>query len=120
MSSRRLESVSASFLLDAQDFFHGLWPTPGKKFLNRLNKGKDWGHLKTLALTSRLLHPGVPNVEIEKLLRAAGATAALMPKLEVMELWNAGQGHACYFRFERDETPTITLQGTWDLKPALI
>ncbi|KAI1371402.1 hypothetical protein F4677DRAFT_310128 [Hypoxylon crocopeplum] len=31
---------------------------------------------------------------------AAAGAATLMPKLEIMEIWNGGEGHACLFRYE--------------------
>lgn len=115
-----LESVSASFLIDAEDFFHELWPVDGNETRDGLTKRGLWTNLKTLALTSRLLHPSVRRSEIQKLLLAAASSALFMPKLEVMELWNAGQGHAAYFRFEKESLPTITLRSTWPLASTLL
>ncbi len=128
-ASRPLESLSASFVVDAEDFFHGPWPMVPDESPARFAEEGSWQHLKTLALTSRLLGPDRSPATIRKLLLAAGYTALFMPKLDVMELWNAGkqqqggQGHACYFRFNRnrdgDGTPGISLQSTWDASQSL-
>jgi len=48
------------------------------------------------------------------LVRAAAAAAQRMPQLEVMELWNGGEGHSCIFRYERRAgRPRIQLLSTW-------
>lgn len=37
-----------------------------------------------------------------------------MPKLEVMEIWNGGEGHACLFRYSNDAgEPKITWACNW-------
>jgi hypothetical protein len=108
-SSRFLENLSAAFLVDAEDFFANLWPTNEKN-----SNVIPWENLRTLALTSRLLHPEIGRRKIDKLLMAAGRAAAFMPKLEVMEIWNGGEGHACIFRYRYDAgEPKITWESNW-------
>jgi hypothetical protein len=101
--------LSAAFLVDAEDFFANLWPT------NEQNSNViPWENLRKLALTSRLLHPEIGRGKINKLLMAAGRAAAFMPKLEVMEIWNGGEGHACLFRYSNDAgEPKITWACNW-------
>ena len=93
----------------AEDFFANLWPT------NEQNSNViPWENLRKLALTSRLLHPEIGRGKINKLLMAAGRAAAFMPKLEVMEIWNVGEGHACLFRYSNDAgEPKITWACNW-------
>jgi hypothetical protein len=81
--------LSAAFLVDAEDFFANLWP-PNEDNLNVI----PWENLRKLALTSRR--------KINNMLMAAGRAAVLMPKLEVMEIWNGGEGHICFFRYSND------------------
>jgi hypothetical protein len=33
---------------------------------------------------------------------AAGQAATFMLKLEIMEQWNGGEGHACFFQYGND------------------
>lgn len=101
--------MSAAFLVDAEDFFADLWPA------NELNSNViPWENLRKLALTSRLLHPEIGRGKINKLLIAAGRAAAFMPKLEVMEIWNGGEGHACLFRYSNNAgEPKITWACNW-------
>ncbi|TVY37052.1 hypothetical protein LSUB1_G005851 [Lachnellula subtilissima] len=108
-SSRFLENLSAAFLVNAEDFFANLWPT------NEQNSNIiPWENLRKLALTSRLLHPEIGRGKINKLLIAAGRAAAFMPKLEVMEIWNGGEEHACLFRYSNDAgKPKITWACNW-------
>ncbi|CZR56373.1 uncharacterized protein PAC_06261 [Phialocephala subalpina] len=95
--SRSLETLSAAFLIEAQDFFADFWPP----------------------LTSHLLYPEIGRGKIRKLLMAAGRAAAFMPKLQAMEIWNGGEGHAALFRYERhpnhktNPNPQITWASTW-------
>jgi len=108
-ASRFLENLSAAFLVDAEDFFANLWPTKEQN-----SNVIPWENLRKLALTSRLLHPEIGRGKINKLLMAAGRAAAFMPKLEVMEIWNGGEGHACLFRYSNDAgEPKITWACNW-------
>ncbi len=106
-SSRFLENLSAAFLVDAKDFFANLWPSTGQN-----SNVLPWEYLRKLALTSRLLHPEIGRRKIDNLLMAAGRAAAFMPKLEVMEIWNGGEEHACLFRYDAGE-PKITWACNW-------
>ncbi|KAI5864672.1 hypothetical protein GGS23DRAFT_561312 [Durotheca rogersii] len=108
-SSRFLENLSAAFLIDAQDFFAAFWPTKQQD-----SATIPWSNLRTLALTSHLLYPRVARVMINKLLIAAGRAAAFMPNLEVMEIWNGGEGHACVFQYSYNSgKPRITWSSSW-------
>jgi hypothetical protein len=108
-SSCFLENLSAAFLVDAKDFFANFCPTHEQN-----SNIIPWGNLRTLALTSRLLHPEVGRGRIDKLLMAAGRAAAYMPKLEVMEIWNVGEGHVCVFQYNNHAgKPRITWLSNW-------
>ncbi|KAK3938997.1 hypothetical protein QBC46DRAFT_316574 [Diplogelasinospora grovesii] len=115
-TSRSLEHLSAAFLVDAKDFLADFWPT----------KQQDpnivpWENLQTLALTSCLLHPEVGRRKISRLLMAAGLAAAFMPKLETLEIWNGGEGHACLFRYSRNAgRPQITWSSNWGRRERLL
>ncbi len=92
-ATRSLEVFSAAFLIDAENFFADFWPTKPQN-----SNVMPWKNLRELiALTSRLLHPEIGRGKINRLLMAAGRAAAFMPKLEVMEIWNGGEGHVCFF-----------------------
>ncbi|KAI0853174.1 hypothetical protein F5Y00DRAFT_133950 [Daldinia vernicosa] len=109
--SRNLEHLSASFVVDAKDFFRPFWPsTP-------TSTDRSWNKLKTLALTSNLLNPYQSSAEVNDLLYAAGMAARNMPALRVMEIWNGLRTtHGCFFRYYDDgSTSTITWRGTWEL-----
>ena len=108
-SSSSLENLSIAFLINAEDFFINFWPM-------KLQTSTiiPWVNLRTLALTSRLLHPEIGRGKIKNLLIAAGRAAAFMPRLKVMEIWNGGEGHACLFRYSNDgRTPQITWVSSW-------
>ena len=95
--------------MDAKDFFADYWPG----FEYNLNV-VPWENLRKLALTSRLLHPRVELGQVDMLLMAAGRAAAFMPKLEVMEIWNGGEGHACVFRYSKNAgKPEIRWASNW-------
>ena len=69
---------------------------------------------------SRLLYPETGRGKIDRLLMAAGQAAAFMPRLEVMEIWNGGEGHACVFRYSSDpRAPQITWASTWGINVQL-
>lgn len=102
-ASLEFKHLSASFIVDARDFFltDGTWPA-----------------LTTLALTSRLLAPDAKQDGIDGMLKAAAAAAERMPSLETMEIWNGREGLAGLFRYRsarRGRTAGITWRGTWDL-----
>jgi hypothetical protein len=86
------QELSATSLVDAQDFFADFWPpnywSPHASQNSNANV-VPWENLRRLTLTSHLLHPTKKSVMIRKLLTAAGRAAAFMPKLEVLEIWTA-------------------------------
>ncbi|KAM0332295.1 hypothetical protein ACHAQA_002571 [Verticillium albo-atrum] len=99
-ASPNLQSLSASFLVDAVDFFNvlqveaELWPDNG---------GWRQGgcpEMRKLSLTSPLLRPDGGGQEMGGLLTSAVAAVVRdMPRLETMEIWNGGQGFGCVFRY---------------------
>ncbi|KAI0108463.1 hypothetical protein F4814DRAFT_455214 [Daldinia grandis] len=109
--SQTLEQLSASFVVDAKDFFQPFWPS------NPASPNRSWDNLKTIALTSKLLNPYQSLEEVNDLLCAAGIAARNMPTLRVMEIWNGSRtAHGCFFRYYDDgSTSTITWRGTWEL-----
>ncbi|KAF3058722.1 hypothetical protein GL218_05481 [Daldinia childiae] len=110
--SRNLEHLSASFIVDAKDFFQPFWPSTLPPY-----KNWSWDKLKTIVLTSELLNPYQPLEEVNDLLYAAGIAARNMPALRVMEIWNGFRTtHGCFFRYYDDgSTSIITWRGTWEL-----
>lgn len=108
-ATRSLENFSATFIIDAADFF--------ADFSANMPPEVDvapWKNLRNLVLTSRLLHPEIGRRKITNLLIAAGRAAAHMPKLESMEIWNGGEGQACIFRYDKDaDRPRITWLSNW-------
>ncbi|RSM07412.1 hypothetical protein CEP52_005245 [Fusarium oligoseptatum] len=66
---RDLEHLSVSYMIDAEEFFHGA------------NRFSIWKNLQSLALTSKLLRPTASRREIDSLLHKAGTVALRMPKL---------------------------------------
>ncbi|KAK7426012.1 hypothetical protein QQZ08_007460 [Neonectria magnoliae] len=113
-ASLQLEMLSASFMIDASQFFK----QARKQFLR-------WPNLTSLALTSRLLAPDASTTDIDGMLLDAAAAAENMPKLETMEIWNGRKGLAMLFRYQtaRDgQSAIITLRGTSKLalRPAVV
>jgi hypothetical protein len=128
-ASRSLENLSAAFLVDAEDFFADFWPpnhwsphVPQKSNANVV----PWENLRRLTLTSHLLHPATKTVMIRKFLTAVGRAAAFMPKLEVLEIWDATftyggkalakdwEGAACVFQYVySSKKPKITFASNW-------
>jgi hypothetical protein len=103
--SRRLEQLSVSYMVNAEDFFQACKPT------------WTWPYLQSLALTSQLLRPTGNRQEIDALLYEAGITALQMPKLQTLVLWNGGKGNACAFIYYADRNhASVTWRGTWDVQ----
>jgi hypothetical protein len=101
--------LSAAFLVDTKDFFADFYPT-----YEQNSNIIPWENLRKLALTSSLLHPEKGRGKIDKLLIAAGRAAAYMPKLEVMEIWNGGEGQVCVFQYNScTGKPRITWASNW-------
>jgi hypothetical protein len=105
-ASLMLEHLSASFMVDASEFFAALDPS------------WRWRNLTWLALTSRLLAPDQDVDTMDGMLEAAAAAAMTMRKLETMEIWNGSEGLAMLFRYKRAPARAmaeITIRGTWEL-----
>ncbi|KAK0709070.1 hypothetical protein B0T26DRAFT_804870 [Lasiosphaeria miniovina] len=96
MASLELEYLSASFMVDAADFFDACRPS------------WKWPNLTSLALTSQLLTPDRHwAAMIDKMLQAAAAAGIEMPRLETMEIWNGGEGLAALFRYQSGRCSSI-------------
>ncbi|KAK4034122.1 hypothetical protein C8A01DRAFT_19028, partial [Parachaetomium inaequale] len=88
---RRLEHLSAAFLVDAKDFF---------PVVQRAGTG-SWNKLTSLTLTSLLLAPARHSgPTINNLLEQAALAAARLPALNSMEVWNGRKALACVFRYQ--------------------
>lgn len=98
--SRQLENLSVAFLVDACHFFDACQPH------------WQWPHLRSLALTSRMMSKNNP-LQIRRILEAAAEYALNMPKLETMTIWNGAKGEACAFTWCRQDA-SISWRGTWD------
>ena len=105
-ASLDLEHLSASFIVEAREFFqaiHSTW---------------IWSKLLSLVLTSRLLVPGGSYAEINGILQEAAAAVMKMSRLNAMELWNGGRGLACVFRYQAypgQQSAAIIWRGNWNL-----
>lgn len=87
-ASRQAESFAVSYIVDAELFFE---PYYEARF-SYINEPNPWANLRYLALTSFAFekHRSEDMEErANELLIAAANAATLMPKLQVMELWNA-------------------------------
>lgn len=106
--SRNYESLSASFMVDADGFFD----------LDESRPPQRWPSLRHLFLTSQLLAPDQDKARVANMLRAAARAAAYMPKLETLQIWNGRKNLAALFKYEpateQGQPCTITWRGTWD------
>ncbi|KAK0130184.1 hypothetical protein ONS96_000708 [Cadophora gregata f. sp. sojae] len=105
-ASFSLEHLSASFIVEASQFFD----------IRELSW--TWPNLTWLALTSRLLKPHESPTELDNMLKAAAEAAMKMPSLETMEIWNGDKGLAMFFRHQSAkgaQPAVITCRGTWEL-----
>ncbi|KAM0520150.1 hypothetical protein ACHAPE_003429 [Trichoderma viride] len=106
-ASLNFESLSASFMVDACDFF------------NMYDQySQEWPNLASLVLTSQLLAPQQSLTDIMDMLERAGLAATRMPKLKTMEIWNGREKLAALFKYEllqEQRSAIITWKGTWDL-----
>lgn len=99
-----VRSLSASFMIDARDFFSILPLT--------------WCNLTHIALTSQCLSPETSPAMIMNLLQAAAFAAHRMPKLKTMEVWNGLEGVAALFKYEfmpSRRSSVLTWRATWSL-----
>lgn len=105
-ATSQLESLAISFVIDARDFF----ALPKKELAV-----DNFPRLEFCILTSTVLR-GRNDGQINQLLHAAGDAALNMPKLRVMELWNAHQGEAAVFRYQQKPFNTVELawSSSWD------
>lgn len=106
-ASINLEQLSASYILDASQFFD-------------LERSLCWNKLTSLVLTSNLLLPEESPTEIGSMLQAAAAAVAAhrMPQLLSMDVWNGRKGVAAAFQyraFAESRTTTITWKSTWEV-----
>lgn len=111
-ASLKLEHLSISFLIDAEEFLDRFRPTRTYHEDNIHDLGPDWEHLETLALTSRVFR--LESIDcLNHLLLAAARAAMKMPKLQIMELWGGQKGQGGIFRYQRiGHSTDITWLGT--------
>ncbi|KAK4149785.1 hypothetical protein C8A00DRAFT_37621, partial [Chaetomidium leptoderma] len=96
-----LEEVAVSFVVDAVDFFRYCRPN------------RTWDKLRSLSLTSLMLHPLEDRVNMNNMLRSASVAVKRMPKLTILEIWNGARGLACLFQYEvHDKSATMTFKST--------
>lgn len=110
-----MTTLSASYLVDAQDFF--------SETVSESMADQTWEQLECLTLTTPLLRDESHADDVVAMLVDAGRTAQRMPKLSLMEIWYGMKRTACVFRYRvEDDVATISWQGTWSLsltKPAV-
>ncbi|KAL3958494.1 hypothetical protein ACCO45_006656 [Purpureocillium lilacinum] len=117
--SRGLEKLSISWNTDAagffQEYFRDRWDAASP--ISRARA--PWADLTALTLTCSKLQPGDSSVRKpqRELLRAACVAARLMPRLELLEIWNCGDDSAALFEFDmredKSKPPVITWMTTW-------
>ncbi|KAL7961169.1 hypothetical protein V8C34DRAFT_274891 [Trichoderma compactum] len=97
------ESLSASFLVEANDFFRAY------------KREWTWKALRSLTLTSMYLDSKRSTEEINGMLKAAGDAALAMPMLQYLEIWNGGPGHAAVFEYHGQHGEAyIAWHSTWN------
>lgn len=119
--SRLLENISVAFLIDVKDFLAQFCPLQIQNFQGpQASDVVPWENLRSLTLTSEFLRTSVKRIAIKNLLATACRAVTFMPKLEVLEIWNATlkdgdptvtgrPGVASVFRYEyKNQKPTIT------------
>ncbi|KAF9876388.1 hypothetical protein CkaCkLH20_06331 [Colletotrichum karsti] len=110
-ASQRLRAFSASYAVDAVDFFrvaHGRTTTP------------YWPDLKTLAFTSmKALFDVRGSVLANDLLSAAGQAAMRMPQLGTLEIWSWRADDGFRFVYEVSERQTkLMIESSWNFRPS--
>jgi hypothetical protein len=85
--SQSLEKLTASYMVDAQDFFRVA-----------VNSGYFWGRLSVLSLTSRHLNRFSDVAIVNHMLENAGRVALNMPALTRLDIWNGTKGNVCGFQ----------------------
>ena len=115
-----LSHLSVSRFLDAKDFFADFLPNTG------MDVKPIWSNLRTLSLTSLGLSWATSEGSLVSLFKAAASAAMNMPRLEVLEIWNAAGGDTnCIVRYSiKDQEPRLTWRGSWtpgtELKNSLV
>ncbi|KKO97387.1 hypothetical protein THAR02_10514 [Trichoderma harzianum] len=99
-----VEVLSASFMVDAAEFF---------------SECSTWPNLSHLTLTSQLLGPTTCPTKIMDLFQAAASAACHMPKLKMMEIWYGREGLAALFKYEfiigHLRQSVVTWRATWNM-----
>lgn len=115
-ASQHLQQLSLSFIVDASDFFRLCRPSDTEHPNPGLfQPAHNWQHLTSLTLTSKVLKTP-SHSPVNDLLLAAAMAAMKVPKLELMEIWNAKDRKAGIFRYDATAAFTkITWQCTADL-----
>lgn len=90
-ASRKLEYLSASFIVDARLFFDACKPSWG------------WPSKTSLVLTSQLLTPDERLIDVDNMLQKAATVAMKMPTLRSTEIWRGRRGLAMLFRYQITE-----------------
>ncbi|PVI03194.1 hypothetical protein DM02DRAFT_521358 [Periconia macrospinosa] len=85
-ASLGLQHLSVAFMTDAKLFWS-------------VRKDRVWERLKTLALTAQDFTLDNDPKKIGHVICLAADAVKKMPKLQTMELWNGGKGHAALFRY---------------------
>ncbi|KAM0445245.1 hypothetical protein ACHAO4_009842 [Trichoderma viride] len=102
------EVLAMSFIIDASSFFSDFYPDIPRPPDEKVR----WTKLTSLALTSTVISPTSGDVPF--LLMAAARAACHMPRLEVMELYNAKSGYGGIFTYIHDEEGSIIQwESTW-------
>ncbi|KAK4211725.1 hypothetical protein QBC37DRAFT_426296 [Rhypophila decipiens] len=132
-----LEELSLSHLVDAKDFFYEFFPQKNSIDGDQPQPRPYWRNLRSLAITSKVLGwvghgwnggQARDNTSLDELLTAVAKALASMPKLEILEIWNAESGQenwtartaaqGAIFRYERHSrdngSPTLTWCSSWD------
>ncbi|OIW34339.1 hypothetical protein CONLIGDRAFT_638710 [Coniochaeta ligniaria NRRL 30616] len=111
--SKNLRELTACFVLDAAEFFHRFFEHSIQIRPGIFNAEQSWARLERLTLTAEVFsitdHSSVSLVH--DLLFAAGTAAGLMPKLELMEIWDYAWNVARIFRYEVVDDDTVSV--TW-------
>ncbi|OHE97727.1 hypothetical protein CORC01_06932 [Colletotrichum orchidophilum] len=115
--SRRLEALCVSFAIDATDFFSHMMDQPASDHPSSPQAVPDWPELRHISLTSHSIWDKAPEMT-NKLLLSAARAVRRMPKLKVMEIWNAREQYilsAGCFRYcaAGDGAATLTWESTW-------
>lgn len=100
-----LEKLSASYIIEANDFFR------------KTQSDWVWENLTSLTLTSELLAEDACHLRATNMLANAAGAALQMPRLQRMEIWYGGFRTAALFRYAVSESGTsIRWHGTWELQ----